>query len=777
MDIRKETVLTKKKSVRKNTLNALLTETGFATGGFLAGLATLPFGATPFGFALLCCSGKHTLSILAGVCLSALMHTDRAMLLAAYALVTILRIALSVPYAKRQGGTYDTGLFSEPPSLRVMTAALGAFLVGLPPLIQNGFLYYHLFGILLSTSVAALGAFLWRALPLIEPQARQVKGSVLKTLAWLTACAVAVYALRGYSVYGVSLSALLCMLISLTATHKKGISLGALAAIFSGLPLSVTYTPLFVFAAICYGFLSSVRISLGCFAAFGVAVAWGINTGGLGFISSTFSAITSACLLFFVTVKLFDQDEVKEQNEDTVSPSPQPISATPEDIHITAARLDDTSRKIKALCQGLSSISDTLLTSDTYILHSKDEEYPLTDVYSAEFGEETVIAHSGAIPIKSGKKYKDISSEINHRISAYSSVATAEDRTESCALDLRFISDCLANIMAENDSEYVPDVELGKKVADSLASAFPRRGLTVCALGQNRKRLIIGCGDSDYLEKNAADIRRHIETVCDLRLTAEEPFDIGNSTYLTFYQRPVLDTLVCHRSKKSVCETDFCGDSVGVIDHKQDGKLFAYISDGMGSGEKAAVTSQLCSLFLQKLLPINCTHIGNTRVSGSSHVSGDKWIRATIEMLNGFLRSRGGVGENECSATVDLGVLDLVNGKISMYKSGAAPTYVFRDGSLFKLGAQTMPIGIIKEPDIGRINMELLPDDVIVMISDGVTGGREECPELFELLRSRITTHSAEQLADEVIKYAVTNDSPDDISVIVMKVQEKLFEN
>ena len=133
MDIRKETVLTKKKSVRKNTLNALLTETGFATGGFLAGLATLTFGATPFGFALLCCSGKHTLSILAGVCLSALMHTDRAMLLAAYALVTILRTALSVPYAKRQGGTYDTGLFSEPPSLRVMTAALGAFLVGLPP--------------------------------------------------------------------------------------------------------------------------------------------------------------------------------------------------------------------------------------------------------------------------------------------------------------------------------------------------------------------------------------------------------------------------------------------------------------------------------------------------------------------------------------------------------------------------------------------------------------------------------------------------------------------
>jgi stage II sporulation protein E len=101
---------------------------------------------------------------------------------------------------------------------------------------------------------------------------------------------------------------------------------------------------------------------------------------------------------------------------------------------------------------------------------------------------------------------------------------------------------------------------------------------------------------------------------------------------------------------------------------------------------------------------------------------------------------------------------------------------VFRDGSLFKLGSRTFPIGIIKDPDVGSINMELLPGDVIVMVSDGVTGGREECPELFEMLRSRIATHSSEQLAEAVIRYAEDTDSPDDISVIVIKVQEKVFE-
>ena len=151
-------------------------------------------------------------------------------------------------------------------------------------------------------------------------------------------------------------------------------------------------------------------------------------------------------------------------------------------------------------------------------------------------------------------------------------------------------------------------------------------------------------------------------------------------------------------------------------------------------------------------------------------------MSGTLELLNAFLRHRNGTGEHECSATVDLGVLDLVDGRAGFYKSGAAPTYFFRDGALFKLRSRTAPIGIIKELDSGRINMELLPGDVIVMVSDGVTQGREECPELFELLRSRLMTHSADQLADVILRYAEESGCTDDVSAVVLKIEERLYD-
>jgi stage II sporulation protein E len=110
--------------------------------------------------------------------------------------------------------------------------------------------------------------------------------------------------------------------------------------------------------------------------------------------------------------------------------------------------------------------------------------------------------------------------------------------------------------------------------------------------------------------------------------------------------------------------------------------------------------------------------------------------------------------------------------KVDFCKCGAAPTYVFRDGSLFKLRSRTVPIGIMDEVDVGRTEMELCPGDVIVMVSDGVTQGKEEYPELFEYVRTRIATHSAEQLADAIIDFAEAEDSADDVSVVVIKVED-----
>lgn len=128
---------------------------------------------------------------------------------------------------------------------------------------------------------------------------------------------------------------------------------------------------------------------------------------------------------------------------------------------------------------------------------------------------------------------------------------------------------------------------------------------------------------------------------------------------------------------------------------------------------------------------------------------------------------------HECSATLDLMELDLIGGKASFYKSGAAPTYVFREGSLFKLRSKTLPLGIIRELDAKKISFDVGDGDTIVMVSDGVTGGKEECPWLFDLLKKSVGNEDTERIAELICQRAERENSADDISVVIAKIKKK----
>ncbi len=221
-----------------------------------------------------------------------------------------------------------------------------------------------------------------------------------------------------------------------------------------------------------------------------------------------------------------------------------------------------------------------------------------------------------------------------------------------------------------------------------------------------------------------------------------------------FFEKPRLSVSCARRSLCAEGEDTYCGDTVGTF-HSANGRFYAFISDGMGAGREAAITSGICGAFLQKMLG-----------AGNS-------CDTALNMLNAFLRNRGSGSLHECSATVDLAEIDLLAGRAYFYKSGAAPTYVFRSGSLLKLRSHTVPIGIIRELDTRRIEFEVGDGDLIVMVSDGVTQGREECPWLFDLLRSQGESEETENIAERIVRYAKGEGSPDDVSVLTIRIQRE----
>ena len=745
MDVKKSVRLDTDKKIKLDGLD-ILGDALYVCAGAATGMAQLSFGALPFGFALLCAvPQRRVVAVLAGLLLSSLSQSKMLPFVGCVLLTLAIRALLSIIGGKQRGEKIFTRLFEEHVSLRVISAAIGAFTLGFYRLYGSGFLYYHLIGAMISVILAAVSCFLWINVGNVTDESyTKSKSIVLRTVGFMTLCVAVVWGLRGLSFYGISFSALACMFISLVVMRKKGILYASFLSIFMGLAVSVTYAPLFVFSTLCYGFVSSVSPLLAAVASFSVGMAWGVYTDGIFAISTLLAALLSANVLFFTLDKLFLTSDFEEDSAPVES---EPTVESYGDAReLALVRLDDAAGRIKLLCQGFSSLSDILL----------DESTAAPDLSGV--GEMSKKLGLG-LSVEIGEMGEKSDTDADELYPYYKSILADEQRIRALAMDYRALSDYVAGIMVENQSDYIADRELGERVSRELCKALGRDDMRAGVFGEYAKRILVSSTCTSVLEKYKAQIENAVERVCGFPVKAKEPSEISGIAYMSMYRVAVLDATCAGRRRSALGEEKYCGDSFGSVLREDGGTLFAYISDGMGSGREAAATSELCSAFLEKLLPVNMMSSRSPDV--------------TLRMLNGFLCGRNGSSARECAATVDLGIFDLIGCRADFYKSGAAPTYVFRDGALFKLRARTVPIGIVSEPDVGRINMELLPGDVIIMVSDGITEGKEECSELFGMLRTRLLTHTADGLADAIIEYANERGCTDDVSALVIKIKEK----
>ena len=778
-------------------LKQVLLGTVWAFFGYLLGPLTLPFGARPFGIALLCGSDRRIFYIFAGLCLAAWRDPYRLLLIGIYVSILVLRLVvrfvLDPPFeasdGKKMGETsirevYPL-LFSEHLSLRMATACLSAFAFGIYRLIEGDFLYYDLYGtILCAIATPVFVLLLWGIF-----SGEETVGEVRKTVGLLALSAALIFALGNTKLYGISLAALVCMFLVLYLTRTKGTVTGLVGGTLCGLAVSVPLAPLFAFGALAAGLLFPISAALAMCATFAVSLAWGIYVSGIGVLSGLLSALISAVVLFFAYDKLFLLNEGGEtmteakNREETTGAERVRTEESPELSLTRDLRLSDTRRRLGRLCESFSSLSETFFeiaqrmqtpsASDLRGICDRafedscascaeknrcwGEQYRTT---SAEVGELSSALHARGKVERSDagealrarcQRLPDVIEEINHNAAAYQRQILQGDRTEIFALDYGALSELLTESMAAQDSALEYDPELSR----TLFLALCGEGVDVLSVGvygSHRRRVCVCARDGEGIFCERERILEVLRTVCPFPLELGE-IDRSFERILEFCEKETLSVTCAQRTLLADGEEKYCGDTVGVF-RENDGRLFALISDGMGSGAEAAMTSGLSGAYLRKMIG-----------AGAS-------CEMAVRMLNGFLRHRGNGGLHECSATVDLLELDLMAGKASFYKNGAAPTYVFRSGGIFKLRSRTVPVGIIRETDTRRIGFDVAAGDMIVMVSDGVTQGREECPWLFDLLRSQGEGVSVDRIADLVVKYAKNEGATDDLSVLVIKIGE-----
>lgn len=793
--------INEKRATKKEIIIESARAVAYVFFGILLGTKNMLFETTPLAYSLLAAGSRQAPFVLVGIILSAFGGGEISFPKIVGGCVTLAlrifaRLFLDNRPTSQKGGSDITvirgfsNLFDEHTYLKMMSSAVGVFSVGIWNIVAGGFRFYDLFGAIFYLVITPIGTLLFSwYFEIFEQRARQKRAfsitPVKEKLCDLSAgflIAALIFSLDGVKLVGISTQIFIATLATLYAC-KKGIIYGMSAGLLFGLAVSPIHAPTFAFCAIAYVSISKISRFGASVAACIVGLVWGIYVEGLTALGSTFPALLSASMLFCTAERIGFFEDVERffdflEEEENIS-----VSAMMNEQKIT---LQD--EKLKALSDSFSTLSEIF-----YNLSSKLKRPTMLDLHricEASFEKKCAFCESREVcygteysaTLEAMKKitvklhssgateHKNLSDEFKKRcpnsveiiedVNKSCAIATKKalqtEKTEIFALDYDAISKILNDALAENDEELKSDPSMAKKLARVIASeGYGEHSVSV--FGKRKLRIMARGLD---LSERAADVtalKEGLEKVTR-RALSDPTFELAfGSVNMQICAKRAYSAECAFATANSEGER-ICGDTVSIFENKND-YLYALISDGMGTGQGAALVSELANAFLRNML-----------------TAGNK-METSLKMLNSVLRAKGVRSENECSATVDLLQFDLYSGALTLIKSGAAPTLVVRRGNVFKLSSPSFPIGILNALDAKQIDISCEDGDIIVMLSDGAFADGEDHAYLTKMLRDPVLCdEEPSAIADKIIRRAKAEmKSPtDDISVIVVRIKREM---
>ena len=186
----------------------------------------------------------------------------------------------------------------------------------------------------------------------------------------------------------------------------------------------------------------------------------------------------------------------------------------------------------------------------------------------------------------------------------------------------------------------------------------------------------------------------------------------------------------------------------------EQGVLCILLSDGMGSGEKAAKESVAAVRILERFLR-----------SGVEPAVAMRILNSVM-----LLKNVDGWG----FATVDLLCIDLFSGDAAFYKYGAAPSYVRAGKQIRRIRSESLAAGLLSGtsamPDI--VKMRLHPGNLAIIASDGVLAETDD--SWMRTLLAGAGEEDMKMLARETLQAAMTQyGSSDDMTVLALHVAKR----
>ena len=143
-----------------------------------------------------------------------------------------------------------------------------------------------------------------------------------------------------------------------------------------------------------------------------------------------------------------------------------------------------------------------------------------------------------------------------------------------------------------------------------------------------------------------------------------------------------------------------CGDYFECF--QTESKSYIILSDGMGTGGRAAIDSTMTVELFSRLIRAGLS------------------LDTALSITNSALSVKS---EDESLSTLDVAEIDLFDGSTVILKAGAAPSFYTASGKVKTVEISSTPLGILSKVSFSRYSLKLHGGDTLVMVSDGVLGG------------------------------------------------------
>lgn len=192
-----------------------------------------------------------------------------------------------------------------------------------------------------------------------------------------------------------------------------------------------------------------------------------------------------------------------------------------------------------------------------------------------------------------------------------------------------------------------------------------------------------------------------------------------------------------------------CGDYFECF--RTESKAYVIMSDGMGTGGRAAIDSAMTVEIFSRLIK---SGIG---------------LDTALGLTNIALAVKS---EDESLSTLDVAEIDLFSGEALLLKAGAAPSFYTVAGRVRTVEPPSTPLGILNNVGFSRYNLNLRGGDMLVMVSDGMLGsGSNWLRDEIKAARNPDAREFSELLLETARRKCGKN--YDDMTVVTLIMEEK----